>query len=140
MFIRQLNRIMLSVSIVLFSFIVTGCATEPYTPPPAPKIAINTIPAGADISIKGNYIGQSPLIIDAPANFTGSEPIKIEARLEGYEAKEVALGDYHPPQDEVLTRMQETSFMIQEVPAGVKTIPAYYTYPNAINIKLYPKK
>lgn len=75
----------------------------------------------------------------APPNYTGTEPIKIEARLEGYEAKEVLFGDYHPPVDEVLTRMVESSTMIYRAPVGTKTIPAYYTYGNTVTIKLYPK-
>ena len=142
MFARQSGRIIHAVGIAAFFFAVSGCATTttPYVPPPAPTITINTIPSGADISIQGNYIGQSPVVIPAPPKFTGSEPIRIEARLEGYEPKEVAFGDYHPPVDEVLTKLVENSFMIHRVPAGTKTIPAYYTFRNSIDIKLYPKK
>ena len=111
----------------------------PYVPQPPPAITVNTIPAGADISIQGNYIGQSPVTIPAPLGWRGNEPLKIEARLEGYEPKEVAFGDYHPPVDEVLTKLVETDTMIYRAPAGTKTIPAYYTFRNSIDIKLYPK-
>ncbi len=118
---------------------LSGCATGPRVPVPPPTIAINTIPPGADISIQGSYVGQSPVSIPAPAGYRGNEPLRIEARLDGYEPKEVAFGDYHPPVDEVLTKMVETDTMIYRVPAGTKTIPAYYTYRNSIDIKLYPK-
>ena len=119
-----------------------GCAvaTGPTVAAPPPTITINTIPSGADISIQGNYIGISPVVIPAPANYTGTEPIKIETRLEGYEPKEVAFGDFHPAQDVVLKKMVESYSMIYSAPAGTKTIPAYYTYRNSIDIKLYPKK
>ncbi|MFA5321643.1 MAG: PEGA domain-containing protein [Smithella sp.] len=125
--------------LAVLAMIIFGCATAPPKPYVPPTITINTIPSGADISIKGNYTGVSPVTIPAPANYRGNEPIKIEARLEGYEPKDVLFGDYHPPVDEVLKKMVETSTMIYAVPAGTKTIPAYYTYTNRINIKLYPK-
>lgn len=127
------------VAATLFSTLLSGCASGPALPPPPPPvIAINTIPAGADISIRDNFIGQSPLTIPAPHNYTGTEPIKIEVRLEGYEPKEVMFGDYHPPVDQVLTKMVESDTMIYRAPAGTKTIPAYYTYGNSVTIKLYP--
>ena len=126
-------------SFVLIVALISGCAVGPYVAPPTPTITINTIPSGADISIQGNYIGKSPVVITAPPGYKGNEPIKIEATLEGYEPKNISFGDYHPPVDEVLTKMVETSSMIYRVPAGTKTIPAYYTFPNSINIKLYPK-
>lgn len=142
MFTRPSGRVVRAIGIASLCLAMSGCATNatPYVPPPAPTITINTIPPGADISIQGSYIGQSPVVIPAPPKYTGSEPIRIEARLEGYEPKEVAFGDYHPPVDEVLTKLVENSFMIHRVPAGTKTIPAYYTYRNSIDIKLYPKK
>lgn len=96
-------------------------------------------PGWADVSIRGNFIGQSPLNIPAPANYTGTEPIKIEVRLEGYEPEEVMFGDYHPPVDQALTKMVESETMIYRAPAGTKTIPAYYTYGNSVTIKLYPR-
>ena len=78
------------------------------------------------------------MVINAPWNYTGTEPIKIEARLAGYEAKEVLFGDYHPPVAEVLTRPSNV-FLGDPIPVGTKTIPAYYTYSNSVLIKLYPK-
>mgnify|MGYP001594641986 CR=1 FL=1 len=124
----------------LIAALISGCATGPQTPYVPPTITINTIPSGADISIQGNYIGKSPVVITAPPGYKGNEPIRIEATLEGYEPKNVPFGDYHPPVDEVLTKMVETSSMIYRVPAGTKTIPAYYTFRNEINIKLQLKK
>ena len=124
----------------LIATLISGCAIGPHVAsvaPPTPTITINTIPSGADISIQGNYIGKSPASIPAPS--TGSEPIKIEASLEGYETKNVSFGDYHPPKDEVLTRMVETYSMIYSAPVGTKTIPAYYTFGPSIDIKLQPK-
>ncbi|MBE3141996.1 MAG: tetratricopeptide repeat protein [Planctomycetes bacterium] len=141
MFARQLNRNIFSVGMILFCFAMFGCAMGPYvTPvaPLAPTITINTVPNGADISIQGNYVGVSPLAIIAPANYTGTEPMKIEARLEGYELKEVSFGDYHPPVAEVLTRPSNI-FLADPIPVGTKTIPAYYTFLNSITIKLYSK-
>lgn len=126
----------------LIAALISGCAVGPYVAPvatPTPTITINTIPSGADISIQGNYIGKSPAVITAPQGYRGNEPIKIEASLEGYETKNVSFGDYHPPKDEVLTRMVETWSMIYSAPVGTKTIPAYYTYTNRIDIKLYAK-
>ena len=145
MFTRQLNQIIFSVGMISFCFTIFGCAvgpTGPYvaSPTPTSTITINTIPSGADISIQGSYIGKSPVVITAPPGYKGNEPIRIEAMLEGYEPKNVSFGDYHPPVDEVLKRTVETSSMIYSVPAGTKTIPAYYTFRNSIDIKLYPKK
>ncbi len=158
MFSRRLNRIILSVGVISFCFTISGCAVGPTSAElahyraagaPTPTITINTIPSGADISIKGNYVGKSPVVIPAPyddtigpqrVNYRGNEPIKIEATLEGYETKNVSFGDYHPPKDEVLTRMVESASMIYRAPVGTKTIPAYYTFHNEINIKLQPKK
>ncbi|MEK7448431.1 MAG: PEGA domain-containing protein [Planctomycetota bacterium] len=142
MLTRQLNRIIISVGMILFCFTMFSCAIGQYGSPVAPSvptITINTIPSGADISIQGNYIGKSPLVITAPPNYTGLEPLKIEVRLEGYEPREVSFGDYHPPQDEVLTRPSNI-FLGDPIPVGTKTIPAYYTFRNSIDIKLYPKK
>ncbi len=140
MIIYQLNRISFSVVMNLFCLTMFGCAVGPYitTPASVPTITINTVPNGADISIQGNYVGISPLAVTAPANYTGMEPMKIEARLEGYESKEVLFGDYHPPVAEVLTRPSNI-FLADPIPVGTKTIPAYYTFRNSITIKLYPK-
>lgn len=122
--------------------LLTACAvaTDPadYQPPVQPTITINTIPNGADISIQGNYVGVSPLAVPAPDQYRSGEPWRIEVRLAGYEAKNVVMGNYHPPQDQVLTRMVESASMIYSAPVGTKTIPAYYTFPNRIDIKLYP--
>jgi len=117
-----------------------GCAVNPalQVAPVTPTIAINTVPSGADISIQGNYIGQSPLAVTAPPNYVGSEPLKIEAALAGYEPKEVLFGDFHPATDEILTRPSNV-FLGDPIPVGTKTNPAFYTFRNAITIKLYPK-
>ncbi len=131
-------------SLTIISLIVTlinGCAVRPYVAPVAPTtptITINTIPSGADISIQGNYIGKSPLVVTAPFNYTGTEPWRIEVRLEGYEPKEVLFGDYHPPVAKVLTK-PSTVFLADPIPVGTQTIPAYYTFRNSIDIKLYSK-
>jgi hypothetical protein len=125
----------------LIATLISGCAVRPYVAPvapPTPTITINTIPSGADISIQGNYIGKSPLVVTAPYNYAGSEPWRIEVRLEGYEPKEVIFGDYHPPVDQVLTK-PSTVFLADPIPVGTKTIPAYYTFRNSIDIKLYSK-
>jgi len=125
----------------LVATLINGCAVVPRVAPvapPTPTITINTIPSGADISIQGNYMGKSPLVITAPLNYAGTEPMKIEARLEGYEPKDVLFGDYHPPVDQVLTKPSNV-FLADPVPVGTKTIPAYYTYRNSIDIKLYSK-
>ncbi len=139
MFTQKLNQMILSTVVIIFTIIITGCASEPYVEQPAPTIMINTIPSGADISVQGSYVGKSPVAIPAPPKYTGYEPIRIEAVLEGYETKNVSFGDYHPPVDEVLKKTVETDTMIYQVPAGTKTIPAYYTFRNSIDIKLYPK-
>ena len=78
------------------------------------------------------------MVITAPPNYAGNEPMKIEASLEGYEPKEVLFGDYHPPKDEILTRPSNI-FLGDPIPVGTKTIPAFYTFRNEINIKLQPK-
>ena len=139
MFTQKLDRIIFFVGVILVSAIMAGCASESYVEEPAPTITINTIPSGADISVQGSYVGKSPVVITAPPKYTGYEPIRIEAVLEGYETKNVAFGDYHPPVDEVLKKTVETDTMIYQVPAGTKTIPAYYTFQKSIDIKLYPK-
>ena len=125
----------------LIATLVSGCAIVPRVAPvasPTPTITINTVPSGADISIQGNYMGKSPLVVTAPLNYTGTEPMKIEARLEGYEPKEVLFGDYHPPVSIVLTKPSNV-FLADPVPVGTQTIPAYYTFRNSIDIKLYSK-
>lgn len=136
MFIRKLNWIIFSVGIISFCFIILGCATAPYVPPSAPTIRINTVPSGADISIQGNYIGKSPLVINAPYNYQGNEPMIIEAILEGYELRTVKFGDYHPETSEL--RRNILDMPVAGYPA--KITPAYYTFRNEINIKLQPKK
>lgn len=125
----------------LIATLISGCAIGPHVAsvaPPTPTITINTIPSGADISIQGNYIGKSPLVVTAPSNYTGTEPWRIEVRLEGYEPKEVLFGDYHPPVANVLTKPSNV-FLADPVPVGTQTIPAYYTFRNSIDIKLYSK-
>lgn len=125
----------------LIATLISGCAVVPRVAPVAPAapiITINTVPSGADISIQGNYLGKSPLVVTAPLNYTGTEPMRIEARLEGYEPKEVIFGDYHPPVSKVLTKPSNV-FLADPVPVGTQTIPAYYTFRNSIDIKLYSK-
>lgn len=121
--------------------LLTACAVAPdpnYQPPPPAMITINTIPAGADISIQGNYVGVSPVSVPAPPGYRSAEAWRIEARLPGHEVKNVNFGTYHPPVDEVLTRMVESYSMIYSAPVGTKTIAAYYVLPGRIDIKLFP--
>jgi hypothetical protein len=120
--------------------IVSGCATGSYVPPPPATVTVNTMPSGADISIDENYIGKSPVVVNISQNRRGDAPMKIEASLDGFETKNVTFGDYHPPEDEVLTKIVETASTIQRVFAGTKTIPAYYTFREGINIKLNPRR
>lgn len=117
--------------------LISGCAVGPhaYVAPTTPTITINTIPSGADISIQGNYSGKSPVVITAPPGYRGSEPIKIEAVLEGYETKNVSFGDYHPEQRDLYRNIFGTP--VPGYPA--KITPAYYTFRNEINIRLQPK-
>lgn len=121
---------------------LSACAVGPDSgsqQPQAPAvITINTIPAGADISIQDNYVGVSPLSVPAPPGLRSAEPWRIEARLPGYEVKHVKLGTYNPPVDQVLTRVVESYSMIYTAPVGTKTIAAYYTLPPRIDIKLFP--
>jgi len=127
------------VSLMFLGFItalISGCAVGPDVQPPTPTITINTIPGGADISIQGNYVGQSPLTIPAPHGYRGHEPIKIEAVLENYEPKTVLFGEYHPEKSELYRNMFDTP--VTGYPA--KITPAYYTFGQSVNIKLYPKK
>jgi len=141
MLTRPLNRIIFSAGMIWFCFSLLGCAVGPSVArvaAPPPTITINTIPNGADISVWGNYMGKSPLVVTAPWNYTGPELMKIEAVLEGYEPKEVSFGDFHPATQEVLTRPSGV-FLADPIPVTTKTNPAYYTFRNAITIKLYPK-
>lgn len=125
-----------SVGMILFCFTMFGCATRPYVAPLPQTITINTIPTGADISIQGNYVGKSPLVINAPPGYRGNEPINIEAQLAGYEPKTVAFGDYHPQESDVQKNIFDQP--IRGLPA--KITPAYYTFRSGINIKLNPKR
>jgi tetratricopeptide (TPR) repeat protein len=141
MLTRPVNQIIFSAGMVSFCFSLLGCAVGPSGPfvaPTPPTITINTVPSGADISVWGNYVGQSPVAVIAPVNYAGSEPMKIEAVLEGYEPKEVSFGDFHPALQEVLTRPSNV-FLADPIPVTTKTNPAYYTFRNAITLKLYPK-
>ncbi len=132
----------MSVLALVIPVLIAGCAVGPdggSVQPQAPAvITINTIPAGADISIQDNYVGVSPLSVPAPPGFRSAEPWRIEARLPGHEVKHVNLGTYNPPVDQVLTRVVESYSMIYNAPVGTKTIAAYYTLPSRIDIKLYP--
>jgi len=138
---RRFDQKAFSMGIALSCFALVGCAVGPSAPlvaPPPPTIMIQTIPSGADISVWGNYVGKSPLAVTAPWNYTGPEPMKIEAVLEGYEPKEVSFGDFHPATDEILTRPSNV-FLADPIPVGTKTNPAYYTFRNAITLKLHSK-
>lgn len=118
----------------LIAALISGCATGPQEPYVPPTITINTIPSGADISIQGNYRGKSPVVIPAPQGYRGNEPIKIEAILEGYETKNVSFGEYHPQTSDLYRNIFDTP--VPGYPA--KITPAYYTFPNRIDIKLNP--
>ena len=64
--------------------LLTACAVAPdpnYQPPPPAMITINTIPAGADISIQGNYVGVSPLSVPAPPGYRSAEAWRIDQAL-----------------------------------------------------------
>ena len=139
-YLERVCKIIKRSSGILLPALLTACAVSPGNQnPSAPStITINTIPAGADISIQDNYVGTSPLTVAAPPGFRSAEPWRIEARLPGHEVKHVRLGTYQPPVDQVLTRVVESYSMIYTAPVGTKTIPAYYILPNRIDIKLYP--
>lgn len=156
MFTRKLNRIIFSAGMILFCFTIFGCATGPQTPYVPPTITINTIPAGADISVQGNYIGVSPVTIPMPMPSDmlehrrglamygmlrtriedevgrADQPLQIQAQLKGYETKDVTFGVYHAPKDQVIQPIFSYS-------AVTKTTPGYYTFSNQITIKLSPK-
>ena len=124
---------------ISFCFTIFGCATDPRPPYVPPKITINTIPSGADISIQGSYIGKSPIAISIPGGTWGrgergysDSPIQIEAQLTGYETKTVSFGEFHAPEDKVIQPIFSYS-------ATTKTEPGYYTFSNQITIKLSPK-
>ena len=121
---------------------LAGCAVGPQTPYAPPTITINTIPAGADISVQGNYVGQSPVSIPMPSarvdmgayyktEYRADQPLQIQAQLAGYETKEVTFGTYHAPQDQIVQPVFSSS-------AVTKTTPGYYTFENQITIKLAP--
>ena len=148
MFTRQLNRIIFQTGMISFCFTIFGCATgsrRAYVPP---TITINTIPAGADISVQGNFIGTSPIAIPMPiansaaGSFRGSEqyndavgkvdqPLLIQAQLAGYQTKDVALGEFHAGQSEIVQPIFSAS-------AVNKTTPGYYKLPSMVTIKLAP--
>ena len=124
--------------------LISGCATGPYVASPAPTITINTIPPGADISVQGNYIGQSPIAIPMPSarvdkgayyavEFRADQPLQIQAQLKGYETKDVTFGIYHAPEDKIVQPVFSYS-------AVTKTTPGYYTFSDQITIKLSPSK
>ena len=125
---------------ISFCFTIFGCAIGPRTPYVPPKITINTIPSGADISIQGSYIGKSPIAISMPGDTGGGSdrgysdsPIQIEAQLTGYETKTVSFGEFHAPEEKVIQPIFSYS-------AITKTKPGYYTFMNQITIKLSPSK
>jgi hypothetical protein len=134
----------------LLILMLFGCATTPEKPSVPPTIKINTIPTGADISVDGNYIGQSPVTIKKPPkryldrggsgrNVSGrivDQPIIIEVALKGYETKKVPLGVYHPPEDRIFKDLLSGNM-------ASKTYPAYYQFNDdeveQITIKLSAK-
>lgn len=128
--------------LALSAVFLSGCASGPSTPVKAPTITINTIPAGADISVQGNYIGKSPLEIPMPNmridkgayyawEYRADQPLQIEAQLVGYETKTVAFGIYHASESKLVQPIFSAS-------AVAKTAPGYYTFANQITIKLAP--
>ncbi len=128
---------------ILSTLLLSGCATGPQVAQAAPTIAINTIPAGADISVGGNYVGQSPVSIPMPSarvdmgayyklEYRADQPLQIQAQLAGHETKDVTFGVYHAPQDQVVQPVFSYS-------AVTKTTPGYYTFENQITIKLVAK-
>ena len=138
----QIHRIFLT-SLVFLSLLLPGCATGPQKPYVPPTITINTIPAGADISVQGNYIGPSPIAIPMPSarvdkgayykvEFRADQPLQIQAQLKGYEPKDVTFGIYHAPEDKIVQPVFSYS-------AVTKTTPGYYTFSDQITIKLIPK-
>src|SRR5690606_2602673 len=73
----QLRRLTLRVFGLAIPLLLTACAaTDPADdqPPVQPTITINTIPSGADVSIQGNYVGVSPLAVNAPSDYRSNEP------------------------------------------------------------------
>ena len=134
--------IFLGLMLIPSTLFLSGCASGPSVPVKAPTITINTIPAGADISVQGNYLGRSPLEIAMPAaridkgayyamEHGADQPLQIEAQLAGYETKTVAFGVYHAPADTVIQPVFSSS-------AITKTAPGYYTFGSQITIKLAP--
>lgn len=132
----------LSLLLTLSMLLLSACATGSSAPVKAPTIAIHTIPAGADISVNGNYVGQSPLEIPMPmaridkgayyANeYRADQPLQIEAQLVGYATKSVAFGVFHAAQDTVVQPVFSGS-------AVTKTAAGYYTFGTQITIKLAP--
>ena len=124
------------------SLLLSGCAAGPQTPVKAPTISITTIPAGADISVQGNYVGRSPLEIPLPTQridkgayyameHRADQPLQIEAQLEGFQTKTVTFGDFHAPVDTLVQPVFSSS-------AVTKTAPGYYTFGQQITIKLAP--
>lgn len=143
MFTRKLNRIIFSVGMISFCFTIFGCATGPDVARTPPTLTINTIPPGADISVQGNYVGTSPIAIPMPVarldmgayykNEVGrvDQPLQIQAQLAGYQTKDVALGEFHAGQSQIVQPLFSAS-------AVNKTTPGYYTLPSHVTIKLAP--
>jgi len=139
----RVQRIFLG-SLAVLSLLLSGCAAGPQTAYVPPTLTISTIPAGADISVQGNYVGASPVVIPMPAASLENEyrrwteygradqPLLIQAQLAGYETKDVTFGDYHAPVDAVVQPLFSYS-------AVTKTTPGFYTFNNQITIKLSPK-
>lgn len=127
----------------LTTLLLAGCAAGgARTPVKAPTITINTIPAGADISVQGNYRGRSPIEIPMPVaridkgayyamEHRADQPLQIEAQLAGYETKTVAFGVYHASVDTLVQPVFSSS-------AVTKTAPGYYTFESQITLKLAP--
>jgi hypothetical protein len=127
----------------LLAVLAQGCATGPKAPYVAPTLTISTIPPGADISVQGNYVGQSPIAIPMPVarldmgayykNEVGrvDQPLQIQAQLVGYHTKDVALGEFHAGTSQIVQPIFSAS-------AVNKTTPGYYTLPAQVTIKLLP--
>ena len=125
------------------TLLLAGCAAGGSTTPvKAPTITIITIPAGADISVQGNYRGRSPLEIPMPVaridkgayyafEHRADQPLQIEVQLAGHETKTVNFGVYHASVDTLVQPVFSSS-------AVTKTAPGYYTFESQITIKLAP--
>lgn len=71
--------------LLTLAFILTGCATIVLTP--SQKVGISSMPAGAEVTDNGNFLGKTPIVADLKRKDT--HIIKIQ--LQGYQPYEIAL-------------------------------------------------